>query len=388
MKIVFVDQDPDWKNLSPLTYTKPIAKLRLGILTIQEKWEKNLNRKTHGYISEPLLEEAFQNPPSSDLKLFVNASYLPSPNLVLEINQLNNNELIHDNTSWIAFIGVEITAIENTKPILSKNDNSKINRPWDLIHYNAQEICQDFMLITKGRTSSVIEDPHTITYSPENIFIEKGATIKAAILNAEKGPIYIGANATIHEGSIIKGPFSLGEESHVVMGSKIREGCSIGTKATAGGELKNSIIGDFSNKGHEGYLGNSILGNWCNLGALTNVSNLKNTYSTIKVWDRNETAFIDSGTNKLGCVIGDYTHTGISTTLNTGTILEPFCQLYGPGLHPKFIPAFSWGEKDKYKSYKLDKALEVANILHELKKEVFTENEKDILKALHGLLKP
>lgn len=388
MNIVFVDQDPDWKNLFPLTYTKPIAKLRLGVLTIQEKWEQHLSSNTHGYISEQYLQEAFQNPTSQDLKVFINSSYLPTLCLVNEIKQLKESELIHDNLSWIAFIGKSIEDIENSSPKPTQSEACKLSRPWGLIETNAEEICNDFELITKNRTSTAISDPHTITYSPENIFIEEGASIKASILNADNGPIYIGKNATVHEGSIIKGPFSLGESSHIAMGSKIREGCSIGIKATAGGELKNSIIGDFSNKGHEGYLGDSILGNWCNFGALTNVSNLKNTYSSIKVWDRNETEFIDSDTNKLGCVIGDYTHTGISTTLNTGTILEPFCQVYGPGLHPKFIPAFSWGEKDNYQPYKLDKALEVANTLHELKKEPFTENEKNILEALHGLLKP
>ena len=388
MNIVFVDQDPDWKNLFPLTYTKPIAKLRLGVLTIQEKWEQHLSSNTHGYISEQYLQESFPNPISQDLKVFINSSYLPNPDLTNEIIQLSEGELIHNNVSWIAFIGKSIEDIEKTTPKITQADVSKLNRPWDLIEINAEEICNDFELITKNRTSTAISDPHTVTYSPENIFIEEGASIKSSILNAENGPIYIGENATIHEGSIIKGPFSLGKNSHVVMGSKIREGCSIGVKATAGGELKNSIIGDFSNKGHEGYLGDSILGNWCNLGALTNVSNLKNTYSSIKIWDRNETTFINSETNKLGCIIGDYTHTGISTTLNTGTVLEPFCQIYGPGLHPKFIPAFSWGEKDNYQTYKLEKALEVASTLHTIKEEPFTESEKAILNALNHLLKP
>lgn len=387
MNIVFVDQDPDWKNLFPLTYTKPIAKLRIGILTIQEKWERHLSYSTHGYISEQYLQESFQNPTSPDLKVFINSSYLPNLSLVNEIKQLKESELIHDNVSWIAFIGKDIADIEKTIPQPTQSEVNKLNRPWDLIEVNAEEICNDFELITKNRKSIAISDPHTVTYSPQNIFIEEGASIKASILNAENGPIHIGKNAKIHEGSMIKGPFSLGENSHVVMGSKIREGCTIGIKATAGGELKNSIIGDFSNKGHEGYLGDSILGNWCNLGALTNVSNLKNTYSSIKIWDRNDTTSIDSETNKLGCIIGDYTHTGISTTLNTGTILEPFCQIYGPGLHPKFIPAFSWGEKDKYQPYKLEKALEVASTLHTIKEEPFTENEKAILKALNSLLK-
>lgn len=386
MGIIFVDQDPDWKNLLPLTYTKPIAKLRLGILTIEEKWNRQLEIDTKGFITEPYLQKAFPlSDSNNESHLYINSSHLPNKALADSINKLKEHEVLFQNNNWIAYRGSSIEQINDASPTPFKEEVIKINRSWDLIQSNASEITTDFLLIKYNQTSLPNVDKNTITYNPKNIFIEEGATIKASILNAENGPIYIGKNAKIHEGAIIKGPFAICEEGEIVMGSKIREGCTIGKKAIGGGELKNTIIGDYSNKCHDGYLGDSIIGNWCNLGALTNVSNLKNTYSKIKVWDKSEASFIDSNTNKLGCILGDYTHTGISTTLTAGTISEPFCQLFGAGIHAKFTPAFSWGEPNKYQNYKLEKALLVAATIQELKNREITNNEIEVLKAIHQL---
>ena len=384
MKAIFVDELSDWKNLLPLTYTRPIAQLRIGILTIQEKWERYLNTETGGHITAKHLS----TPLTGNESLFINATVLPNTALSSEIQNLKTHEVLVYQNKWIAFIGSRIDEKQQALHIESTSSIVSICRPWHLFQLNGDEIRSDFSLITKGRVSTPLSDPHTITYNPSAIFIEEGANIKAAILNAENGPIYIGKNAKIHEGAIIKGPFVACEGANVVMGSKIRENCTIGIKATGGGELKNVIIGDYSNKGHDGYLGDSVLGSWCNLGALTNVSNLKNTYSNITVWDRNTTSFLSSETNKFGCIIGDYVLTGISTTLNTGTIIEPFCQLYGAGLHPKFVPAFNWGEPNNYSNYKFEKAIEVAKTIRSLKNESFTATEEKVLKAIYEMVKP
>ena len=382
MQVTFVDDDINWQNLLPLTYTKPISTLRSGIFTIQEKWERHLQITSSGYRTRGYLKSRFSELQTTSL--YVNATVLPSLALVSSINNLSEGEcLVHQNT-WIAYRGISFLDKEQSKHVVFEKEVIQINRPWDLLLLNKTQIAQDFKLITTGRITQKIMDPYTRVYASENIFLEEGAEVKAAILNAENGPIYLGKNSKVHEGAIIKGPFALCEGGQVVAGAKIREGCTVGIKATGGGELKNSIIGDYSNKGHEGYLGDSVLGSWCNLGALTNVSNLKNTYSNIKVWDRTKTDWYFTATNKLGCIMGDYVHTGISTMINTGTIIEPFCQLFGPGLHPKFLHAFQWGEVGNYANYNWDKALAVAEKIQAAKKEELTKEEVAILKHIHS----
>ena len=382
MQVTFVDDEINWQNLLPLTYTKPISTLRIGVLTIQEKWSRYLKITASGYKTKEYLQHWFLA--LENTQLYLNATVLPSLALGIAINNLSEDECLVCQNTWLAFRGLNLHDKENAKQIKFEEEVTQVNRPWELFLLNKTQIEADFKLITANRTSQKIIDVHTRIYVPENIFLEEGAEVKAAILNAENGSIYIGKNAKVHEGAIIKGPFALCEEGHVVAGAKIREGCTIGIKATGGGELKNCIIGDYSNKGHEGYLGDSVLGSWCNLGALTNVSNLKNTYSNIKVWDRTTTDWHYTDTNKLGCILGDYVHTGISTMINTGTIIEPFCQLFGAGLHPKFIPAFLWGEVGKYVTYDLDKALAVAEKIQLAKGKKITKEEITLLKHLHS----
>lgn len=382
MQVTFVDDEISWQNLLPLTYTKPISTLRLGILTIQEKWLFHLKTTSCGYKTKEYLQGRF--PKLATTSLFVNATVLPSSPLVTAIHNLSEGEWLANQNTWLAYRGSGLADKDVSKRINFEDEVIQINRPWDLFQYNSHEIKEDFKRLTVDRTSQIIRDLHTRTYALDNIFLEEGAEVKASILNAENGPIYLGKNSKVHEGAIIKGPFALCEGGQVVAGAKIREGCTIGIKATGGGELKNCIIGDYSNKGHEGYLGDSVLGNWCNLGALTNVSNLKNTYANIKVWDRTQTDWHQTAINKLGCILGDYVHTGISTMINTGTIIEPFCQLFGAGLHPKFLHAFQWGEVDDYVNYNLDKALEVAQKIQAAKGVKITNEEIAILKHIHS----
>ncbi len=382
MQVTFVDDETAWQNLLPLTYTKPISTLRIGIFTIQEKWEIHLKIISSGYKTREYLQSRFLELKTTNL--YVNATVLPSLDLVSSINNLLEGEyLVYQNT-WIAYRGTDFFNKEQSKQVVFEKEIIQIHRPWDLFVLNKTQIEQDYKLITADRITHKLTDPHTRVYASENIFLEEGAEVKAAILNAENGPIYLGKNSKVHEGAIIKGPFALCEGGQVVAGAKIREGCTVGVKSTGGGELKNCIIGDYSNKGHEGYLGDSVLGSWCNLGALTNVSNLKNTYSNIKVWDRMKTDWHLTGTNKFGCIMGDYVHTGISTMINTGTIIEPFCQLFGAGLHPKFLHAFQWGEVGDYVNYNLDKALAVAEKIQVAKGKELTKEEIAILKHIHS----
>lgn len=382
MHVTFVDDEITWLNLLPLTYTKPISTLRIGVFTIQEKWEKQLHVTLSGYKTKEYLQDRFLSLQTTDI--YINSSVLPSLALASAIEQLLEGECLVSQNAWLAYRGADFTEKRQAKQVFFENTVIQLTRPWDLSSLNKTQIEQDFKLVTTGRKSKKVTDLYTRTYASENIFLEEGVAIKAAILNAENGPIYLGKNATVHEGAIIKGPFALCEGGQVVAGAKIREGCTIGVKATGGGELKNCIIGDYSNKGHDGYLGDSVLGSWCNLGALTNVSNLKNTYSNIKAWDRVKTDWHQTTVNKLGCIMGDYVHTGISTMINTGTIIEPFCQLFGAGLHPKFIHAFQWGEVGSYSNYELDKALEVANKIQANKGLKITKEEIEILKYIHN----
>lgn len=382
MRITFVDEVGHWQNLLPLTYTKPIAKLRIGILTIQEKWETYLESEASGFLTQPYLQSRF--PDTKQPALFINSIALPNQSLVKEVKRLKLGEVLVSGNVWVAFRGDSFNGVEAAIKVLCKGEVVFVYRPWHLYQVNSHEIQRDYKLLTIGRKSKIITDDFTKVYAPSNVFLEDGAEVKAAILNADNGPIYLGKNTKVHEGAIIKGPFALCEDGQVVAGTRIREGCTIGIKATGGGELKNSIIGDYTNKGHDGYLGDSVIGNWCNLGALTNVSNLKNTYSEIKIWDRNKTDWINSGTNKLGCILGDYVHTGISTMLNTGTIIEPFCQLYGAGLHRKFVNSFQWGEPNNYVPYQWDKVIEVAKKIQKTKGMNVSKEEVDILKHVHG----
>jgi UDP-N-acetylglucosamine diphosphorylase/glucosamine-1-phosphate N-acetyltransferase len=225
---------------------------------------------------------------------------------------------------------------------------------------NGAEIRRDFALLTAGRTSAPVGDAHTIMYAPENIFIEEGVKIRAAILNAEEGPIYLGKNSQVHEGAIIKGPLALCEGSHVNVGAKMRGDNTIGPFSKVGGEVGNSILLGYSNKGHEGYLGNSVLGEWCNLGADTNTSNMKNNYAPVRLWSHAAKRFVDTGQTFCGLVMGDHAKAGINTMFNTGTVVGVGANIFGAGYPRNFVPSFSWGGASGFETFKLEKVGEVA----------------------------
>jgi UDP-N-acetylglucosamine diphosphorylase/glucosamine-1-phosphate N-acetyltransferase len=256
---------------------------------------------------------------------------------------------------------------------------------WRIFQFNPEQIRLDYALITSGKKSSGIQDKHTIVYNESNIFVEEGVSIRAAILNAEDGPIYLGKNSIVQEGAIIKGPFALCEGSTVGMGSKMRGDTTVGPHSKVGGEISNSVIFGYSNKGHDGFIGNTVIGEWCNLGADTNTSNLKNNYENVKLWNYAKGGFTDTGLQFCGLMMGDHSKCGINTMFNTGTVVGVSANIFGDGFPRNFIPSFSWGGANGFTTYQIKKAYETAQKVMERRKVVLDDIEKEILANIFEL---
>ncbi len=374
-------------NLLPLTYTKPIADLRVGILTIREKWEKRLGATT-STLTEEYLEEKF---PMVEMQhnIMINASILPTDQLIENILELKEDQAIFKGEEIIAFytsdtkdeVDFDKYSILNYEPSIIQ-----IRNKWDLFSFNGEAIITDFELITKGRKSAKIPSAvHCI--NKDQIFLEDDVEIEIGILNASKGPIYIGKHAQVQEGSMIRGPFAMGEHSVVKMGAKIYGATTLGPKSKVGGEVNNVILSGYCSKGHEGYLGNAVLGEWCNLGADTNNSNLKNNYTEVKMWDYDEERFLKTGLQFCGLIMGDHSKCGINTMFNTGTVVGVSANIYGSNYPRNFIPSFSWGGAAGFKTYNLDKVKETAQLVISRKNEEFTEQDKNILDHVFEITK-
>jgi UDP-N-acetylglucosamine diphosphorylase/glucosamine-1-phosphate N-acetyltransferase len=314
----------------------------------------------------------------------VNGAVCPDKELVNEIKKLNLGEAIYKNSTVIA-VRTHEDELPEVIPGLVKNWEGEIvliDQLWKIFQNNGNQIRSDFKLITAGRKSKPISDKYTQVYNEENVFLEEGATTKAAILNAENGPIYIGKNAHIQEGAIIRGPFSLGEESIVNMGGTMRADTTVGPYCKIGGEVSNSILLGYSNKGHEGFLGNSILGEWCNIGADTNTSNLKNNYENVKLWSYAKNKFVDIGLPFCGLIMGDHSKAGINTMFNTGTVVGVSCNIFGDGYPRNFIPSFSWGGAAGFVTYQFEKAMDTAKRVMSRRNIELSEVDKAILKNI------
>jgi UDP-N-acetylglucosamine diphosphorylase/glucosamine-1-phosphate N-acetyltransferase len=257
-----------------------------------------------------------------------------------------------------------------------------LRHPWDIFTYNAQEIRADFKLISAIGKSHELNDVHTKVYHPENIFVEEGVTIRAAVLNAESGPIYLGRNSVIQEGALIKGPFSLGEGAHINMGGKMRGDSTIGPYCKVGGEISNAVLFGYSNKAHDGFIGNTVIGEWCNLGADTNTSNLKNNYGEVALYSYPENKYKQTGKQFCGLIMGDHSKCSINTMFNTGTMVGVSANIFGGGFPPKFIPSFSWGGAQGLERYELEKSFEVAEKVMSRRNIRFDETEKEIFKEI------
>ncbi len=366
--ILFDDEGRD--NLLPLVFTKPTCEIRCGILTIREKWEIYLNASV-SYITQDYLIEKYPIEISKN-NLIINGALLPNAGIAKLILGLQENEAILCEGELLAakLDEKQFNLLNNDQPIeeingieIGKNDGYlKINDLWDIFKYNGHEIESDFNLLTKNRNSQEISDSNQ-TINKKNIFIEEGASVECAILNASNGPIYIGKDAEIMEGSIIRGPFALCEKGVVKMGAKIYGNTTLGPYCKAGGELNNVVMLGFSSKGHDGFLGNSVIGEWCNFGADSNNSNLKNNYAEVKLWNYPSQSFKKTGLQFCGLIMGDHSKCGINTMFNTGTVVGVNCNIYGAGFPRNFIPSFSWGGSGGYKLYQFEKAIETASIV-------------------------
>lgn len=382
INVVLFD-DQTWQNLLPLTFTRPVSEIRVGILKIRKKWEKYLNKtcsfKTKEYLTEkyPLIQ--------GKNTILINSSVLPNRKLVNAIQSLKENQVILSSNIVIAanFSNHDVKLYnpdnrKNLECLKYKEDITKINYPWDIFRLNGQEIREDFTLLTTGRTSTKISKTNNLI-GEGNIFVEKGAQLECTILNASAGPIYIGRKSEIMEGSVIRGPFALCEHSVVKLSAKIYGPTTIGPHSKVGGEINNSVIQGYSNKAHDGFLGNSVIGEWCNIGADTNNSNLKNNYVEVKLWNYKEERFINTGLQFCGLIMGDHSKCGINTMFNTGTVVGVSANIFGSGFPRNFIPSFSLGGAQGYTTFNLSKALEVAQIVMERRDIQLDEVEKGIL---------
>ena len=365
--------------LLPFTYTKPVADLRIGILTIREKWEKHLNLTTTT-ITEEYLEEKY---PMVELEenVLINASFCPTNELVEKVKNLSTNEAIFKGEEVIAFYtsdSQEEVNFDTYKQIEFEEDLIQVKNTWDIFALNAEAIQQDFDLITEGRTSQPIPEG-TRYIDKENIFIEEGAVLTFATLNASLGPIYIGKDAEIMEGAVVRGPFAMCEHAVLKLNAKIYGATTLGPYCKVGGEVNNAVLMAHSNKGHDGYLGNAVIGEWCNIGADTNNSNLKNNYAEVKLWDYETGRFAKTGLQFCGLMMGDHSKCGINTMFNTGTVIGVSANIFGSGFPRNFVPSFSWGGASGFIEYKTNKVFEVAEVVLKRRGLIFDEKEQKIL---------
>jgi UDP-N-acetylglucosamine diphosphorylase/glucosamine-1-phosphate N-acetyltransferase len=378
--------DSSWDNLLPLTFTRPVAEIRIGILKISEKWGKMLNAKisflTQNYLSckYPLL--------SSSDNILINGSILPAPLLIEEIHALKIGQILKRDNVIVAarFDADQFNDFKVGKNDKFENKNTsvtftKIEYTWDIFSLNGAALSEDFQILTKGRTSTSISNTNKVT-GGENIFIEEGSSIEYSILNAKTGPIYVAKEAEIMEGCMVRGPLALCQHATLKMGAKVYGATTIGPHSKVGGEVNNSVIFGFSNKAHDGFLGNSVLGEWCNLGADTNNSNLKNNYAEVRIWNYTQERFINTGLQFCGLIMGDHSKSGINTMFNTGTIVGVCANIFGAGFPRNFIPSFSWGGAEELTVYMLNKAIEVAELVMKRRDIALTECDKQILKTI------
>ncbi|MBO6212969.1 GlmU family protein [Algoriella sp.] len=381
MNIVLFDGE-ERENLLPLTFTKPVASLRMGVLTFTERWERLLNT-TVSYKTVPYLVDKFPINLQSE-NIFINPSFFPSKKLVETINSLIIGQSIVYNNELVAVKTVENEPTITVESIIFEEELIHIKHSWDLFSYNFQAIEFDFELLTAGKTSQPISSTNRVLHS-EKIFLEEGAKVEFAILNASEGPIYIGKDAEIMEGSMIRGGLALCEHAKINMGAKIYSGCTIGPYCKVGGELNNAILMAYSNKGHDGFLGNAVIGEWCNLGADTNNSNLKNNYAEVKLWSYKEGRFVKTGLQFCGLIMGDYAKSAINTQFNTGTVVGVCANVFQSGFPPNLIKHYSWGGNSDAPIFSFDRACEAAEKMMERRKVDLTTTDRKILEHIFNL---
>lgn len=378
------------QSLLPFTYTRPVAQIRCGIYTLSEKWEKVLEAKAF-YQTAKRLQPLFPNT-SESVEWLINGSLCPNEPILeamqtLEVGQglfMGNCLLVAkiEGQSGFSFSQGPEVFEKSLHPVPYAGDITLIQEPWHIFKHNGAEIRRDFDRAIANENRHLLQDEFTKVYGNQ-LFIAEGAKVSAAIINTETGPVYIGKNAEVQEGAIIRGPFAMGEGSVVNMGAKLRGDTTIGPYCKVGGEISNSVLFGYSNKGHDGFLGNSVLGEWCNLGADTNTSNLKNNYQSVKIWDISTGKEKDTETLFCGLFMGDHSKAGINSMFNTGTVVGVGVNIYDAGFPPKKLPSFSWGDAQKRVLYQLNKFLETENTVMARRSKILSEPYVKLLSELH-----
>lgn len=377
--------DNAWASLRPLSFTRPVADLRVGILTIAQKWERHLNA-TAGFLTIPYLSVKYPLQPGADLS--INGSVCPDEGLLEAIDRLREGEALKQGDLLIAYRATADMLPEAAtalRPIAYEGELVRIFYPEDIFKNNDVELRKDFSLLTKGRSSTMLSSTNVIL--GDEVFVEEGGGAECATLNSLSGPIYIGKNSQIWEGAHIRGSFALCHDSQVKMGAKIYGQTTIGPLSRVGGEINNAVIWGYSSKGHEGYLGNSVMGQWCNIGADTNNSNLKNNYADVKIWDYAKAGLRETGMLFCGMIMADHAKCGINTMFNTGSVVGVGANVFGAGFPKTFLPDFSWGGAQGFETYRLDKMFETAEQVFKRRNLPFDEVERNILTAVFELTK-
>lgn len=382
MNIVLIDEEQNWRNLLPFCFTRPVSEIRIGILSLREKWELLLNASCT-YVTQPYLSAKFSLLETPE-QVVIASAVCANKSLATAVNALLSGQALYHNERLIAVKG-SVADFNNANSLVKVPYADTVlwlEHVYDIFQKNAEALKADFESITSGRESQSLSDSVTVIGNRNLIFLEKGAKAEACVLNTSAGPIYIGRDAEIMEGALVRGPFALCDHSTLKLGAKVYGASTVGPHCKVGGELSNSVIFGYSNKAHDGFLGNSVLGEWCNLGADTNNSNLKNNYGPVKLYNYAMGKSINTGLQFCGLMMGDHSKAGINTMFNTGTVVGVGCNIYGGGFPATHISNFSWGGAEGFEKYQLDKLVETASKMHERRGLVFSETDLSILRHL------
>lgn len=384
MQLVFSDAQY-WHNFLPLTFTRPVAELRCGILTFAERWKKLLDTQTATYLTEDYLQIKFQTPKPQE-SLFIIPNFLPTEKVLNQIKNLKIGEaLVYRDELLAARVNMDGFSLKQIETMTEVDEVLVFfEKHTDLFSYNEQAINFDFDLLTRGRTSQPLSLTNGFLGNKENLFIEEGAEVEFSTLNCRNGKIYIGKNVEIMEGSHLRAPIALCEHSILKLGTKIYGATTIGPHCKFGGEIGHTVVLGYSSKGHDGYIGNSVIGEWCNMGAGTSSSNLKNNYGNVKLWNYQSFLFEDSGLQFVGVIMGDHTKTAINTKINTGTVMGVTSNIFTSEFPPNQVESFSWGGMKDDERYRLDKAFEVMQRVMYRRNRVLSEEDKEIMAYLYN----
>ena len=384
MNIILFDNKRE--DFYPLSLTRPIAEFRLGVLTIKEKWENYFDSVST--FSNDYLAEKFNTKKIKEDNIWINSQLLPSKDIVTEIKSLRVGEVLKKESIILAFRNSEFSSDELNN-VESNSDFSFLSSITDIFSLNGEEIIADIALMNLQNNMKSLDEitDSNIKSGKFPVYVEEGATIENCYINSSEGPVYIGKNTHIMQGSMLRGPFAICDNSVVKMGAKIYGGTTIGPFCKVGGEINNSVFFGYSSKAHDGFLGNSIIGQWCNLGADTNNSNLKNNYDDVKIWNYGSELFLQTGLQFCGLIMGDHSKCGINTMFNTGTVVGVGANIFGSGFPRNFIPSFSWGGSSGFIIHKLEKFFSTAEKVMKRRSIPFTDIDKQVLLEVYNMTK-